>query len=250
MPPESGTARPGHDVVLVHGGWHGGWAWERLVPHLTAAGHFVHTPTLAGLGDRAAELDELLGWQTHVDEIERYLKARCRGPVTLVGHSYGGSVITGVADRLPARVARLIYLDAVIPIDGVPGMESFPPERQAAMRAGAQTLGGLRVPPPDPSIWGFEPGTPEHRQLQERLTPHPLKVMTEAPNISGRWLSVPHKHYLLAAGPPASRFADLHAQRARDPAWTTGLVTGGHEMMWTHPRELAAALLALISPPD
>ncbi|KNZ31518.1 MAG: hypothetical protein AD742_16065 [Methylibium sp. NZG] len=250
MPSEPPGTRPGRDIVLVHGGWHGGWVWERLVPHLRAAGHRVHTPTLAGLGDRAAELNPQVGWQTHVDEIEQCVQAHCLGAATLVGHSYGGSIITGVADRIPTRIARLIYLDAVIPVDGVAGLAGFPPERQAAMLAGAQAQGGLGVPPPDPSIWGFDSGTPEHRYLQQRLTPHPLKAMTDAPRISGRWLSVPRKHYLLAAGPPASRFARLHAERAGDPAWTTGLVAGGHEMMWTHPQELSAALLALASGPD
>jgi pimeloyl-ACP methyl ester carboxylesterase len=167
--------------------------------------------------------------------------------VALLGHSYGGSIITAVADQLPERISALNYLDAVIPTHGVPGWQGFPPDRQQAMLAGAQALGGLRVPPPDPALWGFVPGTPDHQDLQQRLTPHPIKTMTDAPRLAGLWKLVVHKHYLLAAGPPASRFAGLHAALTGEMGWTTALVTGGHEMMWTHPRELAASLLPLIN---
>jgi pimeloyl-ACP methyl ester carboxylesterase len=234
------------DVVLVHGGWHGGWVWQRLAPLLAARGHRVHTPTLTGLGDRAPEFHAEVGLQTHVDDILQLVRDRRSSAVTLLGHSYGGSLITAVADQVPERIAALVYLDALIPADGVPGWHSFPPERQAAMLAGARVLDGLRVPPPDPAIWGFVPGTPAHRELERRLTPHPIKTMMDAPRISGRWQSVPRKHYLLAAGPPASRFSHVHAALVHEPAWATALVAGGHEMMWTHPHELAEALLPIL----
>jgi pimeloyl-ACP methyl ester carboxylesterase len=235
------------DLVLVHGGWHGGWAWQRLAPLLAAAGYRVHTPTLTGLGDRAAEFDAQVGLQTHVDDIAQCVLRLGPHPVTLLGHSYGGIIITAVADQMPERISSLIYLDAVLPTDGVPGWRGFPPERQQAMLAGAQSLGGLLVPAPDPAFWGFVPGTPAHQDLQQRLTPHPIKTMMDAPRLSGRWKSVARKHYLLAAGPPASRFSGTHAALTADPEWTTALVTGGHEMMWTHPQELADAVLPLMA---
>jgi pimeloyl-ACP methyl ester carboxylesterase len=246
MPTEPPSPRAAHDVVLVHGGWHGGWVWQRLAPLLAAAGHGVHTPTLTGMGDRAPEFDDQVGLQTHVDDIVQCVLRLGPHPLALLGHSYGGSIVTAVADQVADRVSALIYLDAIIPEDSVPGWQGFPPERQQAMLAGARALGGLLVPAPDPALWGFVPGTPAHRELQQRLTPHPIKTMMDAPRLSGRWRSVQRKHYLLAAGPPASRFAGVHAALARDPGWTTGLVTGGHDMMWTHPRELAAALLPLL----
>ena len=246
MPAEALSPQAAQDVVLVHGGWHGGWVWQRLAPLLAAAGHRVHTPTLSGMGDRAPGFHARVGLQTHVDDIVQCVLRLGSRPLTLLGHSYGGSIITGVADQMPERISALIYLDAVIPTDGVPGWQGFPPERQQAMLAGAQALGGLLVPPPDPALWGFVPGTPAHQDLQQRLTPHPLKTMMDVPRLSGRWQRVRRKHYLLAAGPPASRFADVHAGLAGDPGWTTAVVTGGHEMMWTHPRELAADLLPLL----
>jgi pimeloyl-ACP methyl ester carboxylesterase len=246
-PPEAAEPTPPCHVVLVHGGWHGGWAWERLAPLLAGPGIRVHAPTLTGLGERLPEFSAEVGFQTHVDDIRDTVRALDAGPVTLVGHSYGGSLITAVADTMAEHIAALVYLDALIPTDGVPGWNSFPPERQAQMLAGARALGGLQVPPPDPSIWGFEPGSAEHQALRERLTPHPLKTMMDSPRITGRWRQVRNKHYLLAAGPPASRFAPYHASVAGLPDWTTAVVPGGHESMWTHPQALASALLPLIA---
>jgi pimeloyl-ACP methyl ester carboxylesterase len=236
----------GRDLVLVHGGWHGGWVWQRLAPLLAAAGKRIHTPTLTGLGDRAAEFHADVGLQTHVNDILQLVLGLRSNAVMLLGHSYGGSIITAVADQMPERISALVYLDAVIPTDGIPDWQGFPLERQAAMLAGARSLDGLRVPPPDPALWGLEPGTPAHQELQQRLTPHPIKTMMDVPRLSGRWQSVRCKHYLLAAGPPKSRFSDVHAALTQQPGWKTALVTGGHEAMWTHPDELAASLRPML----
>ncbi|RPH43079.1 MAG: alpha/beta fold hydrolase [Burkholderiales bacterium] len=246
-PPEAAEPGAPCHVVLVHGGWHGGWAWERLAPLLAVGGLRVHAPTLTGLGERLPEFSADVGFQTHVDDICDTVRALDAGSVTLVGHSYGGSIITAVADTMAERIAALVYLDALIPTDGVAGWHGFPPERQAQMLAGARALGGLQVPPPDPSIWGIEPDSPEHRVLRERLTPHPLKTMTDVPRITGRWRQVQHKYYLLAAGPPASRFAHYHDRVAGLPDWTTAVAPGGHESMWTHPQELASVLRPCIA---
>ncbi len=233
--------------MLVHGGWHGGWVWERLAPLLRAKGHVVHTPTLTGLGERLAAFSPEVGFQTHVNDILGVVHTLEPGPLTLVGHSYGGSIITAVADAVPDRVAALVYLDAVIPTDGVPGWQGFPPERQAQMLAGAERWGGLQVPPPDPSIWGFGPDSADHRFLQQRLTPHPLKTMMDIPRITGRWKQVVIKCYLLAGGPPPSRFAHHHAACQEEPGWVTAVVPGGHEMMWTHPQQLLHVLSGCIA---
>lgn len=240
--------RPQRDIVLVHGGWHGGWVWARLTPILSAAGHRVHAPTLTGLGDRADEFSAEVGLQTHVNDIVQCVLGKDLRAVVLLGHSYGGSIITAVADAVPERIDTLVYLDAIMPTDGIPGWEGFPPERQRSMWSGAQQLGGLRVPPPDPSIWGFVPGTADYELLQQRLTPHPIKTMMDVPRLSGRWRDVRHKFYLLAGGPPASRFSGVHAALSAEPDWTTAVVSGGHEMMWTHPQELATTLLPIVVP--
>jgi pimeloyl-ACP methyl ester carboxylesterase len=104
--------------VLVHGGWHGGWCWQKVTPRLRAAGHDVYTPTLTGLGERAHLLTPAVGLETHIEDVLGVLHYEDLQQVVLVGHSYGGMVITGVADQVPERIAQLVYLDAFVPQDG------------------------------------------------------------------------------------------------------------------------------------
>nr|WP_238589876.1 alpha/beta fold hydrolase [Pseudonocardia sp. AL041005-10] len=113
-------------VVLLHGAWHGGWAWQRVVPGLRAAGHDVHTPTLTGLSDRAHLLTPQVGLSTHVQDVVALLEAHDARDVVLVGHSYAGQVVTGVADRVPDRVARRVYLDAFVGDDGDAAIDLLP----------------------------------------------------------------------------------------------------------------------------
>src|SRR5262249_41698688 len=104
--------------VLVHGGWHGGWCWQKVVPFLEAAGHEVHAPTLTGLAERASELSPEVGLDTHIQDIVGMLVEKNLQSVILVGHSYGAMVITGVVDQVPDRIAHLVYLDTFVPRDG------------------------------------------------------------------------------------------------------------------------------------
>src|SRR5437763_6310667 len=98
--------------VLVHGAWHGGWCWQRVTPLLRAAGHEVYTPTLTGLGERAHLGTPDVGLATHVEDIVTMLEYEDLTDVVLVGHSYAGMVITGVAHAVPSRLTHLVYLDA------------------------------------------------------------------------------------------------------------------------------------------
>jgi pimeloyl-ACP methyl ester carboxylesterase len=106
------------NYILVHGGWHGGWCWDKVVPLLQAADHHVYTPTLSGLGEQAALLTPEIGLNTHIQDIVNVIETKDLQHVILVGHSYSGMVITGAADCVPARIAHLVYLDAVVPHDG------------------------------------------------------------------------------------------------------------------------------------
>src|SRR5262249_21902502 len=104
--------------VLVHGAWHGGWCWQKVIPFLEAAGHEVHAPTLTGLAERASELSPDVGLDTHIQDIVGLLEEKNLNGVILVGHSYGGMVITGVVDQVPERIAHLVYLDTFVPRNG------------------------------------------------------------------------------------------------------------------------------------
>ena len=94
--------------VLVHGGWFGGWCWQKVIPFLEAAGHEVHAPTLTGLAERASELSPEVGLETHIQDIIGLLVEKNLHGVILVGHSYGAMVITGVVDQVPERIAHLV----------------------------------------------------------------------------------------------------------------------------------------------
>jgi pimeloyl-ACP methyl ester carboxylesterase len=104
--------------VLVHGAWFGGWCWQKVIPLLEGAGHEVHAPTHTGLAERASELSPEVGLDTHIQDVVGLLEQRDLHGVILVGHSYGGMVITGVVDQVPERIAHLIYLDTFVPRDG------------------------------------------------------------------------------------------------------------------------------------
>ena len=104
--------------VLVHGAWHGGWCWQKVIPFLEAAGHEVYAPTLTGLAERASELSPDVGLDTHIQDVVGLLEEKNLHGVILVGHSYGGMVITGVVDQVPERIAHLVYLDTFVPRDG------------------------------------------------------------------------------------------------------------------------------------
>ena len=149
--------------VLVHGGWAGGWQWREVASLLRAAGHEVFTPTLTGLGERVHLASPDVGLDTHIQDILMVLEYEELRDVILVGYSYSGMVITGVAERAPERLAHLVYLDAYVPRDGESLLDMLGPDAAAFIEQAAQAYGdGWRIPhdPPD----------------APRRTPHPLKT--------------------------------------------------------------------------
>ena len=210
---------------------------------LRAAEHDVYTPTLTGLGERAHLLSPSLDLQTHVQDIVGVLEYEDLTSVVLVGHSYGGMVITGVADRVPQRVAQLVYLDAFIPEAGRSAFDLLPPQRSAQFREQAQLEGdGWRIPPPPPELYGVvEPADLEW--VRPRLGPQPLATVDQPFAASGP--PAPHiaRSYIACIEYPAFR---PFAERARaDPSWRYREIAAGHDAMVTRPRELASILLEL-----
>src|SRR5262249_26149169 len=144
-PRRSGTANSSSRVctslrsatfVLVHGAWHGGWCWRDVVPHLTAKGHRVFTPTLTGLGERAHLLGREVNMTTHIEDVVGLLEAEELTDVVLCGHSYGGMVITGAAARAKGRLKQLVYLDSAVVEDG----ESWSSAHTAQVKADRRKL--------------------------------------------------------------------------------------------------------------
>ena len=124
-------------VVLAHGAWSAAWAWKKMRPLFRKAGHEFFSPTYTGLGERAHLARPDIDLSTHVQDVRAVLELEDLRDVTLLGHSYGGMVATGVADKAPGRIARVVYIDAFAPKDGQSLFDLLGPKGEAHMRAGA-----------------------------------------------------------------------------------------------------------------
>ena len=166
--------------VLVHGGGHGGWCWGPVTRLLRAQGHEVFAPTLTGLADRAHLLSAKVGLDTHITDIVRLIEYEDLRAVILVGHSYGGMVVTGAADRLGDRIAGLVYLDAAIPHDGEALLDISP--GLFALAGETRVVDGVELGLwPDAAsgaIYGLA-GEPCEEWAVARLTPHPWRTLTD-----------------------------------------------------------------------
>jgi pimeloyl-ACP methyl ester carboxylesterase len=244
----AGTTDAPRTFVLVHGAWHGGWCWRRVVDVLKACGHRVFAPSLTGVGDRAHLFAGDISLQTHVDDILSVVETEELRDFVLVGHSYGGFVISGVADRLRERVACYVYLDASVPPDMSPGA-SFswagfnPPEaREARLKSVREQGRGVALPAPPPSAFAVtEPS--DAAWLQRHLRPMPVGTYTGAFTFKHSGSNGLKRTYIASAKPP---YALLDATRNRirgDPTWSFTTIEAGHDSMVTAPDALAARLM-------
>lgn len=218
-------------TVIVHGAWGGGWAFRRVDALLTERGHDVYRPSLTGLGERVhlATLD--VGLSTHIDDVVNTILFEDLRDVTLIGHSYGGMVITGVADRVPDRIRRLVYLDAFVPNDGE-SVETIIGARGEWLKS--MTKNGFMVPP-----W-VKPEQPFPRDV-----PHPLKAFTEPlalKNAAAR--RTPATYILTVDKGRAAKDDDfaLHAERAKKRGWTVLQLEADHNPQRSAPEALVEML--------
>ena len=231
--------------VLVHGSGHGGWCWRFIVSLLRAAGHEVYTPTLTGLGASSHLLHELnrISLDTHVKDVTNLLFYEDLSEVVLVGHSYGGMVITGVAPREPQRLAQLVYLDAYLPLEGENEIALWPPDQKEKYRT--DLTSGIRFRPPlASSMLGItDPQMSEW--VQDRLTPHPYSTYEDAPaSGTSESASIPRTYIHCTLGALTS-WMEPFAARARKLEWNVHTIAAGHDVMITHPNGLAEILLRI-----
>jgi len=225
--------------VLVHGAWHGGWCWDRVVPLLRAGGHEVHTPTLTGLSERAHLLSPQVGLDIHTEDVVRLLDTLDLRDVVLVGHSYAGQLVTTVADARPERIARRVYLDAFVGVDGETAV-SLQPETVAhhwSESAAEQGFGWL-VPVRKLSVLGVTEQA-DVDWLTPKLTPHPWKTYTDPLRLTGAGEAVPAAFVECVSW---MRVFRSQADRARERGWPVHELETGHEAMVTAPKALADVL--------
>ena len=141
--------------VLVHGAWHGGWCWRDVKEALRGMGHRVSTPTQTGLGERKHLLSKAITLDTFTADIINHVEAEELDDVILVGHSFAGTSITGVADKIPSRIRHLVYLDSIVLENGRSPFSVLPAEIVAARHKLAAEEGqGVFIPPPPPASFG------------------------------------------------------------------------------------------------
>jgi pimeloyl-ACP methyl ester carboxylesterase len=232
------------NFVLVHGAWHGGWCYGRVAELLRARGHHVFAPTLSGLGERSHQFSPAINLSTHVTDILNLIKWERLDNVVLLGHSYGGMVISGVADRAHDKIAALVYLDALIPHDGQSVFDLAPPEVMKVQLDGAAANGGYAVPP-TPAL-AFEVNEKDRAWVDASCTPQPLACMIERIKFTGRGIAgVRKKLYILAANWGSGRgFRRFYNDVKDQPGWARFELACGHDAMIDMPEGLAAILLA------
>jgi len=230
--------------VLVHGGGHGGWCYQRVARMLRSAGHDVYTPTMTGLGERAHLVSPRVDLDMHIRDVTAVLHHEDLREVILVGHSYGGMVITGAADRAADRVGRIVYLDAANPVNGQSLVDVAGPVINK-VRPFGKTVDGVELvllPSPDAGLmYGVtDPG--DLAWMAERLTGHPWKCFEQPltlTNEAALW-ALPQYHIVCTSTLATRDPALMERARAAGRLWE---IDTGHDLMITEPRAVADALL-------
>jgi pimeloyl-ACP methyl ester carboxylesterase len=243
---------PGHSAasaplnfVLVHGAWHGGWCWGKVADILRQKGHRTFAPSLTGLGDRAHlfGISPEIHLSTHISDIVALVESWDLSDIVLCGHSYGGMVITGVAERIPQRIGSIVYVDALMPQNGQSAVDIVGPP-PVALRGKHPTV---------PNAAAFVTDPKDQRWVQGKLTPLPPAVATDKLVVTGAYQRIARKTAVRATGadgtqlgrePGASYFAAL----AKTGDWSLHDIASEHDIMIDKPAELAAIFLRSAPP--
>jgi pimeloyl-ACP methyl ester carboxylesterase len=236
------------NIVLVHGGGHGGWCWQRLAPLLREDGHQVYTPTLTGLGERSHLLNADIDLNTHIADVTALLEYEDLTDVILVGHSYGGMVITGVADRAVSRVGHLVFLDAAHPRSGEslvqtsPGLMDFARKSsrivdgcELVMWPGPEVVEMMGVVDPNDAAW-----------LLSKLTPHPWKCFAQPLQMlrESQVRKIPFTNINASWSMKVRPAESIRRAREGERVWE---IDTGHDLMITEPGAVAAMLSRVAS---
>jgi pimeloyl-ACP methyl ester carboxylesterase len=241
--------------VLVHGAWAGGWIWRKIIPLLRAAGHDVHATTATGLGDRVHLAGPAVDLDTHITDVVHVLEFEELTEVTLVGWSYGGMIITGVAERVPDRLAQLVYLDANVPADGETSYDTelYTEEARAADREAAEAAGLPGFLVIDPYVEGIQSVTPDPADqtwLFSKFVPQPLATYTQPIRLGNPAAAAIPRAFVFCTqgkGDAATDPTVCTATRVRSvPGWRYLELADTHVAPVNTPQATAEALLSLV----
>lgn len=231
--------------VLVHGAWHGGWCWQRVAKRLRAQGHTVYTPTLTGLGERKHLINPDITLNTFVQDIANVLVYEDLTQVVLVGHSFGGLAITGVADIMPERLRKLVYLDAFILDSGVTTFDTLPDDVVTLLKSTANQLPVPALQAPRPQALGLSTAE-DIAFIESRLTPQPLgayESSLQLENPIGNGLPCTYVH---CNNPVFKAVQGSTAWASEQANWQREELATGHAAMVTAP-DLVCELLCRLA---
>lgn len=225
--------------VLVHGSWHGGWCYARVERILRSMGHKVFSLTLSGLGERSHLLSPQIDLKTHVDDVVNFVRWRDLDSISLVGHSYGGIVVTGATEMLRQRVRSLVFLDAFIPSAGESLLDMSAPDSRARMEALASNSKGLYIDPIPARIFGVN--AVDQAWVDSKCTAHPYVTFKQSLTSCEAIYDVKSKLFVRSSF-PNTRF-DATANRFKaDAGWQVAYLRCGHDMMIDEAKGTAALL--------
>ena len=230
--------------MLVHGAWHGGWCWRAVADALRAKGHRVFTPTQTGLGERKHLLSREITLDTFVDDLTNLIEMEELQNIILVGHSFGGSPISGVADRMPDRIGHLVYLDSLVLEGGQSTFSVVPPDVVAARRKLVVEQGlGIAIPTPPVTAFGIPEDHPQAAWVRRHLTPHPVgtyesTLRLEHPVGNGR-----PRTYIHCTNPVYGPAEASRQWVRQQQGWGWQEIATAHDAMVTAPADLARMLL-------
>ena len=234
--------------ILVPSGWGGGWAWKWLTPLLRHAGHEVYSITLTGLGERSHLAHPDVDLDTHIQDVINVIEYEDLSGCVLVGWSYGGHVITGVADRIPERFRQLIYLDANRPNHNETVQDEADPWWQTRKQLTDEQGDGWRVPIvtdswADPTAMSeYIPDATIRKWCIERVVPQPIKTFTQRISLTNaRMLAVPHRHIVCTLGKSEEELASIR-EAIEQQGGAYHELASNHMCPWVAPELVATAL--------
>jgi pimeloyl-ACP methyl ester carboxylesterase len=228
--------------LVCHGAWSAGWAWKKMHPLMQAAGHRLVTPSYTGLGERVHLANPSIDLDTHIEDILNVIKYEDLRDIVLIGHSYGGMVATGVADRARDRVAQLIYLDAFVPEDGQSLLDLNESDRQRMQELVKD--GGWRVPPRP-----ISPDTAEAdiEWLNARRVDMPVKCFDTKLKLRGGKLTLPRSYIYATRITPADTFGQFAKRTKKEAGWRYFEIDASHSPNVTAPEALMALLEKIVA---
>ncbi|MDE0003343.1 MAG: alpha/beta fold hydrolase [Rhodospirillaceae bacterium] len=229
------------DIVLVHGGWLGGWLWQKVAPLLRLRGHDVHAPSLTGLGDRRHLLSANITPDLHATDIVNVIRWNELKDVVLVGHSYGGFVISGAAGQVPDCVRAMVFVDAFVPDKSGQSAFSFGPEWRARQFRAA-SVRGMVQPQGLAERMSDDPATVEW--VSRMVSAHPLSCFSEGTTLTGREKEIADRLCIWCTGNDPSPFGVFYERCAADPGWRTAVLPCRHGPMLDEPERLADLILS------